>query len=160
KELRHLFDSTGDLKDRQIHGHHHPTDNRPEEHHEHGFHQFGERCYRRVYFLVIKISNFIEHGIERSRVLTHLDHLHHHRWENGLSAQGLRNSLSLFDAGDDRQYRAFDDFIASRAGSDLQTINNRDTTTHERPQRARKLRHRNFLDEGTKHWQFEDQGVH
>jgi hypothetical protein len=34
KELYHLFDSTSELKDRQIHGHHHPTNNRPEEHHE------------------------------------------------------------------------------------------------------------------------------
>src|SRR5215472_3006477 len=52
------------LEDRQVHGHHDAADEPAEDHHDHGFHQRGERIHGLVHFLLEEIRHLAEHRIE------------------------------------------------------------------------------------------------
>src|SRR3989449_11439822 len=61
-----MLDRLADLEDRQVHRDHHAADQHAEHHHDHRFHQTGERVDRIVDLRLEEVCDFAEHGIERA----------------------------------------------------------------------------------------------
>src|SRR5206468_12467907 len=73
-----MLDRLADLEDRQVHRDHHAADQHAEHHHDHRFHQTGERVNRVVDLRLEEVGDFAEHGIERAGFLPDRHHLHDH----------------------------------------------------------------------------------
>src|SRR5256885_14857093 len=73
-----MLDRLADLEDRQVHRDHHAADQHAEHHHDHRFHQTGERVDRIVDLRLEEVCDFAEHGIERAGFFPDRHHLHDH----------------------------------------------------------------------------------
>src|SRR5712692_7078504 len=97
-----------------------------------GFNQSQQVGDRRVDFLFVEIRDLAEHRIERARLLAYTHHLGNHVRENLRGPQRLDETLALLDAGANVYDGLFDHHIASRAGGDVQRLQNRDAGKQER----------------------------
>src|SRR6267143_2025831 len=77
-----MLDRLADLEDRQVHRDHHAADQHAEHHHDHRFHQAGERGDCVVDLSLEEIGDLAEHGIERAGFLPYRHHLHDHVGKN------------------------------------------------------------------------------
>src|SRR5712691_1981920 len=75
RAMEMMLDRLADLEDRQVHSDHHAADQHAENHHDHRFHQTGERVNRVVDLGLEEIGDLAEHGIERAGFLPDRHHL-------------------------------------------------------------------------------------
>src|SRR5687768_15034358 len=84
-----LLDELEDLEDRHVERDDHRPDNAAEERDHEWLDQCRQRLGRRLDLLVVKLGDLLEHGVERTSVLTHGHHLDDHGWKHRVLEQRL-----------------------------------------------------------------------
>src|SRR3712207_6975529 len=52
---------------------------------------------RRLDLLVVEVGDAVEHVVDGAGLLAHRQHLHDHRWEDGVGVQRRRHGLAALD---------------------------------------------------------------
>src|SRR5881392_188820 len=158
--MRIMLDRLADLEDRQVHRDHHAADQHAEHHHDHRFHQTGERVNRVVDLRLEEVGDFAEHGIERAGFLPDRHHLHDHvRKYVGFLHRGRQARpdahlpLDFFGG-----YRV--DVISRSAADRLERLDQRHTGREHDGERPGPACNGRFLDQVAENRHLEHQPVH
>src|SRR5438874_5933326 len=155
-----MLDRLADLEDRQVHRDHHAADQHAEDHHDHRFHQTGERVDRVVDLRLEEVRDFAEHGIERAGLLPDRHHLHDHVGEDvGFLHRGGQASpganLPLDFLGGHRV-----DVISGSAADRVERLDQRHARREHDGERPGPACNGGFLDEVAENRHFEHQPIH
>src|SRR5207245_6041346 len=155
-----MLDRLADLEDRQVHRDHHAADQHAEHHHDHRFHQTGERVDRIVDLGLEKVGDLAEHGIERAGFLPDRHHLHDHVGKDvgflhrgGQARPGAYLSLDFLGG-----YRV--DVIPRSTANRFERLDQGHARREHNGERPGPARNGGFLDEVAEDRHLEHQPVH
>jgi hypothetical protein len=118
-----------------------------------------EGAHRRVHLVVVEVGDLGQHGVQRSRLLTHGDHLDDHGGEHSGGPKRLGQRLAGGHRGPALHHRSFDHAIAGGARGDPEAFEDGHAGRDEGAQGTREAGHRDLADQGPDDGQLEEQGV-
>src|SRR5712692_2349893 len=75
-------DLADEVEHRHVHRDNDGADDRAEQRDHDRLHQLHQARHRVVDLFLVELGNFVEHSVQRARLLANADHLHDHRWED------------------------------------------------------------------------------
>src|SRR5581483_6638324 len=144
---RSLLDEREHLEHRQVHGDDDHADHEADADHHDRLDDARERLDRRVDFFLVEVGDLPEHLVELSGLLADLDHLRHHRREDGVLDERLRDRHAFVHLRLRLDQRFLDLPVAGGLRGDLERLDDVDAGRDERRERAREARHRDLQDD-------------
>src|SRR6266511_3487810 len=142
-----LLDQRQQLEHREVHRDDDHADHQADADHHDRLDDRGERRDRRVHLVLVEIGDLAEHLLELSRLFTDLHHLRHHRRENRVFDQRLRNRHTFVHPLTHVGESVLDHPVAGRLPGDLERLDDVDARGDERRKRAGEARHRHLEDD-------------
>src|SRR3954447_25243546 len=146
--LRSLFDQAEHLEHRQVHRDHDDADHEPNQDHHQRLDDRRQRLDRRVDLVLVEVGDLAEHLLELSGLLADLHHLAHHRREDRVVDERLRDRDAFADLRTNVAERLLDHPVPRTLAGDLEGLDDVHTRGDESRERAREPRHRHLEDHG------------
>ena len=120
-----LTEFSNQREQRQVHGDDHAADHQAEEHDHDGFESCEQIFNSNVDFILIEISNLLQHGVHGTGLFADGDHLGHHAREDFRFLQRLSKGLAFLERLANLGKCSLDNRVTGSLGGNVETLEDR-----------------------------------